>query len=877
MKKTSIALSFVFILLSVNHSYGFIENRLQWWQVRLAKLEAERARVESSDLAPSILGVIDRDIDRARAIIDVFEGEMNHDGSLTHRTRLISDADIAAEAREVVPPLCSLRLLEVFVRDPDGDDAMAAAREAIARRIDELALHYLGVRSDELAARIMREDMRAEEWKTLALEVRAGSVIAGRTAFEEQAINGTVAAVSMKLRKKNNTVNGRELRTLAIDAARDYLGDCGEMDRSLDSAALAASWAWKRREALIERDLAALKRIMALPGIPAATPPERLRQFLRTPADLEPVLFRIHDAIAAPAPSPAAASYAHAGGAPLLEIPALPDAAALLEEIAGIRTASLHAITGRENIGLAGDLDVRIRGIIERGTGEAQRVFGREQEKARAIAEKSGPRPVMANEQEFNRARRLFEEQRTVLDECRARTVALAEIVSDAKKMPGVEIAARYRYLLERNHEYLALAADLIAASGPTSRLGGTGEHKRYGLCINGTSELIRSIGSSLRIDTGDRPYLSREEIGAIRALTSEFVASMQRIRGGIRQNIAEYGRARSIAAGAELRGNERLKEKIAQDDVDAQRAHAEDCVALHKQFAYGEEMISRYAERYTTFLKEARACAVSPDLERALGMNSVLAAIGGFDGERLHRERASKQYLRKESAVALARLQTLLRYYKKNGVRLLDAPSQEEIASIESGPGPAPQARIDAWTMNEQNMAEIDAKATQKLSMMLNRKRTARVMQGKAPAPAGETSRTVTIHDPDISFAVPAGWAEETVGYAEAFQGVVKSFSAGAGGPSFKLVRLPMESDDMKEAAETWVRKSGCELVEKRWERTPEDEYLWIIGKDGDRNISETCSLSRDGFTLLITGKTSRDRYPRFRAYLRKIVESIN
>ena len=877
MKKTSMVLSFIFFLLSIDNSYGFIENRLQWWQVRLTKLEAERTKIQAATPGSAIISVIDKDISRARAIIDVFEREMKHDGSLTHLSRVITDADITAEAQKVVPPLCALRQLELMVHDQDGADAVAAARDAAERRIATLTRQHFGVESDELAKRIMNDDIRAAEWKVLALEVQAGNALAGRGRFEEQALKEITAAVSAKIKEKNGTANGRELRTLTVSAAHEYLDGCGMPDRSRDDDALAASWTWKRKEALMEREFAGYKKILALLGNPAGAPLDRVRQYHRNPAELEPVLFRTHPAMTIHEPVPVTASAGRTAGATTLEIPALTAETPLREEMGRVRKAALLSVTGREGPAFINELDARLKALIQRGTESAQHIFAREEERVRLLREKKGSRAVITNEQEFNEARRIFNDRRASFEECRSRTVAIAGISSEGKKMTGDEIMTRYRYLLQRNREYLGLAGGLVAESARVSSFCGPQEQKRFGLSMNGTSVLFRSVGSTLGIDRDDRPYLSKEEVGAIRGLTSEFIGSMQQMRGDIRQRYEEYGRSRSRAAGVELKGNESLREKIAQDDIDAQREHAADCAELYRHYAYGEEMIGRYAERYVSFVKEARTGAVSPVLESAVKMNSILASLDGFDGGRIRKELSEKRYLRSEAKSALARLQTLQQYYKKNNVRVPDAPVPEEITVIEKSFSAVPQARIDSWTMNESNMEEIDAKAARKLSMMLNRKGPARNKQAGGAVPDGDRRRTVTLQDPDLSFAVPAGWAEETVGQAEAYQGVVKSFNTGEGGPAVKLVRLPMENDDMKDAAENWVRKSGCVLIEKRWEKGPEADFLWIIAKDGDKNISETCSLSRDGFTVLITGKASRERYPRFRANIRKIIDSIN
>jgi hypothetical protein len=880
MKKTHIALSLILIFLSMDQTYGFVENRLQWWQVRLQKLEDEKALVQkNSGLDSRILGIIDNEIGRARAIMDVFEREMNKVGSLTHRTRVMTETDIAADVRTVVPPLCALRLLELMVCAAGNDASAAAAHEAVERRLGGLIKRHFGADGPELARRIMGEDIAPNDWKVLAVEVRAGSVISSRRRFEEQALGNITAAVAARLREKNNSANGRELRSMTVTAALEYLRgrDLPDLTRAGDDA-LAASWSWRRIESILERDFAGYKKVMALLGKCEGVPLERIRLYHRNPVELEPILFRTEPSDPQPAHNPEAKGAGRGGAAPAMEIPAFPPASAVLEEIGKIRKAALLSVTGREDRKFFDDLDASMSAVIKRRSEGAKNVFFREEERVRLLGKKEGACPAVSNEREFNEARKIFNERIATFNECRTNSLRVIMTASEGKKLAADEITARYRYHLQRDGEYLRFTRDLAAASAPVSAIGAPPEHKRFGLCLNGISSLFRFVGSGLVVDRDDRPLLSKNDISVIRGLTAEFAGSVQALRSDIRNSWAQYGRSRSSAEGAEKTGSGHLKEKIAQDDIDAQRAHASECAALYETFGYGEEMISRYAERYASFLKEARTGAVSPGLEYAAKMNSLLGSIDGYDGVRINRELATKRYLQKETKTALSRLQTLLQFYRKNGVRVADAPPQEEITALEHRLGPSPQARIDSWTMNESNIPEIDAKAAKKLSMMMHHKEFTRDKKTAGGAELqGGGARTVTIQDPELSFTIPRGWEEETVGQTESYQGVVKSFNPGGGCPSIKLVRLPMESDDMKETAENWVRKSGCTPVEKRWVKGPENEYLWIIAKDSDKNISETCSVSRDGFTVLVTGRASRDRYPKFKAQIRKIIDSIN
>jgi len=184
---------------------------------------------------------------------------------------------------------------------------------------------------------------------------------------------------------------------------------------------------------------------------------------------------------------------------------------------------------------------------------------------------------------------------------------------------------------------------------------------------------------------------------------------------------------------------------------------------------------------------------------------------------------------------------------------------------------------RIDAWIMNESNFTEIDRNAALKLSLILDRGTRARGKAAGESAKSSSEERTVIVLDePGLSISIPRGWDEQEIGDTERFQGIVRSFHNDDGVSSIQLVRLPLENRDAKETAEEWLQKAGCNLVEKQWQKTNDLDCLMILSSDRKRNVFQTCALSKDGFAVLITGTTARDRYPSFKTQFMKIIGSV-
>ncbi len=882
MKKIRITASILMVLVFLGSAGAFVEKRHQWWEVRLKGLEAEKARLQSRAVLDSrVLGVIENEMNRARDIIAVFEGEMRNDGSLTHETRTMTGEDMAAEARSTVPPLFALHLLEALVREGGTGPAAAAAQEAAEKRLSAMVRNSFGEQSPDLVRRIMEKDITGNEWKALALELFIGSMMASRKAMADHAVADVAARVARALKEKDYRANGRELRLLAVRAAGEYLAGCSARDIPRDSAALEASWTWRRIEAGLARDFGACKKIVAMVRDPALTRGavslERIMYYHRNPADLESLLFR------GQRPQPGIAKSAEQkgkrwpAGAVIMDIPSPVNAAAVMDDLDRIRRGAVGAITGREDEQYFAGLEQSMAAAVSRHSAAVKNRFFREEERVRLLRNKGGETLQVANEKEFLEAKRRFTDTMALIGEYRKKSIECIAVVSEGRAMSSSAIAERYRYRLRRSEEYLRFAAALVDECSRLSSVEDPRVHQEYAAVMSRIGSFLNSIMAGPALERNDQTHLTKRDMGTIRELKSGFNVTAGSIRAEISAFHGTYGIKRSAAAGTAGKSREHLKETIAQDEIDGLFRYAVECVELYEQYRYGETSLYQYADLYRAFLKQARTGAPSEALGRALKMSSLLVSLDRFDGARVSRELATKQYLRNEAKASLARLAAMLKFYKKNGVTFKDAPGAEEMASLEKRISLLPMVNIDAWVMNESNFREVDKNAARKLSLILNRRElfsvNSKAGDGKSqPQPLPVISLT----EPELSLTLPRGWEEDTIGEADAYLGIVKSFHSGDGNSSVRLIKLALDSGAMKDTAEGWIEKSGCSLVEKRWEKAGDVDCLWILARDKNKNILETCSISRNGYAVLISGKTSRNSYAAFRVQFRKIINSL-
>lgn len=873
MKKIQISIAFLMVMVFLSTANSFVEKRLQWWEIRLKSLEEEKQRVTADTaLDRRVLAIIDHEMDRGREIMAVFKSEIKNDGSLSDEKKVMAESDIIAEAKNTVPHLFALHAFEGAVRESEKGSA-DNVRDAVRQRLAGMIRTAFSRESPELVKQIMERRISRDEWKSLSVEYYLGSIMVSRKASEEHAVADIAARVSAALKNTMYRASSRELRCLLIRHAIEYLGECDSHMAGVTSAALDASCIWKRKEAQLARDFTAYKTIMAMADPPGNLPLERTMFFHKNPLELDSLLFKGQHPRQEKKQSPMNAR----NGSVTMEIPGAIDIEIILDEIDRLRKGTIPVLTGREDPAFFDQTARHFTAAINRRIAPVHKRFSREEERIRLLRKKDGKALLIANEDDFIEAKNNFQAARSLIEGYMKKSIDYLAAVSRGRSVPSASIVEEYGYRIQRDREYLRFTAGLVEECSLLSSADDPRVHKRISYAVLRAQSFFDFINRTLVLERDDQTHLTKPDLAAIRELKTGFTGTVNSFRGDIRNSYSHYSRMRALAAGSEKKKRGSLQDTIAQDEIDGLYRHVGECVELFEEFHYGEKQLYRYAEQFATFMKEARSGAPSRALERTLSAGSLLTSLDNYDGSRIMREFTTRRYLRNEAQASLARLAALLEFYKKNRVVFKDSPSPADMAALEGRLAAVPHIRIDSWIMNESNVAEIDTKAAKKLSLILNRRELASGGSIRPRAARQENSGLlITIKEPELSLAFPRDWEEESVGEAETYLGIVKSFHSGDGASSVRLVRLPLDKDDMKNTAEGWIQKSGCTLVEKRWERTGDCSYLWILAKDKNRNIHETCSVSKDGYALLITGQTSRDQYVKFKAQFKKIIESV-
>ena len=101
---------------------------------------------------------------------------------------------------------------------------MRATVKAALREITAAAFARDGAELDRFVEAIMKEDIRPDDWKNIAIELGLGRIIEDGPRFREQTRRAVMDAVTREMTVRNNRANTFELRALVVRSARNSRG-----------------------------------------------------------------------------------------------------------------------------------------------------------------------------------------------------------------------------------------------------------------------------------------------------------------------------------------------------------------------------------------------------------------------------------------------------------------------------------------------------------------------------------------------------------------------------------------------------------------------------------------------------------------------------
>jgi len=871
MKKTALLVFLTAIISAAAYSDSLVENKGQWWKIRLQKLAEEKKSLSAAKpaCAPEVLAAVDFEIAETEAIIPIFEAYKSDRGSLTDETREFSENEIASITDGIFIPMFSLYYLDSVLSDINGAAGVEKAKKAAVEKIASMLSSRFGREWGGLSAAMAAEDITQNEWKNMGAELFISAAAGGSSAAVK--INRGIVLSAVRGRACART-NRKDLASLVEKTVSEHLKN-RDLVSDIPSGAgkIEDSATWTAVEARLKKDMDNYGKIMGMLEGPDRSTPRWVRYYSSRLNELESALFNgrhgnyLYDA----GPGEIHDLSKHRG-ALVMTIPESPDFDAALSEIDRTRKTVIHSINGSEEAGFFKEAETKFSNIISKHTGAAKDAFDSEEKKA---LESGGPDRA-ANAAQFAESRRTFEKRLALLGNYVKKNMEFLRWLSSSKKADPEGLKSLYSARTARADSCVKFIAGLFK-SASSAASPGLQAVKKLETAFRKTDSFFRLMTAVAEIEKSLSKQLGPRRVREMREMKAAHLNGLKTARMDMRSRLSELESRYGSLSKSSMESSSSLREKIVQNEIDALYKIASNYSRAYGSLNYAEDALMLYFERFNSLKHAAETGAASADLDVAVKKGSVFQAVSGFDMGRIMRERRAKEFLSREAKASHARLVSAAAGFRKGPSHPKDLPTKEEIDSLTAPLKKTFVVRIASWRMGESNLEEIDRKAAKLLADTVHRKAWAgdRNGTGNRTTPGGMVIR---ISDPAVTFEIPAGLTEGTVTDLDRESGVVKSFASRDRESVVSLIMVKTAKQDPKRAMESWMKKKGVKAVKERWGKNEGGEYFWTISRDGDKNILETYSFPGSGCAIIVAGKTTREKYPLFREKLDAIAGSL-
>ncbi|HOO70485.1 MAG TPA: hypothetical protein PK926_01910 [Spirochaetota bacterium] len=870
--KRLIGLIFISALLLISvEARAFLSQRLQWWKVHSARLDQEQERTaKNRSIDPAVTELLKKQQDGAREILSVFDRALGGTANLTQIKKTFSAEELSEITKATTEPLLNLALLELLVNQSGDRKNIAAVQTLFTKHLAALSLQA-GSAAPAHSCGIITRSISPEEWKIITAEHYLCSILEHGDDVLREIQNAVNASLAEEMNKIGKTTRSR-IESMAISETLSLLAQ--KIPPEIETEPVATtntSWYWKKITGDLNNFVTAKNELDALmpdEGKKTCAPVNPLTAVV----ELERLIFdrRQKDIL-----QHAKSTFPAQSESDYHSIPTESNIESLLLKINTMRKSRTGSITGRETQDFFDDFRKDLDTAIDAKFSYVKKYL---EEEKKTLLPQNAQAGHDSDAVKENAGKCLLALEYVSAVEKQVRDYAdasysFAEWLYRKTQRENIHIASTYRYGIEKNGQYVALLQKIIGGCSDMAAWENEKLHSRYSVAVNRSSNLVRFIDSALSPDMESLRALSAKEIRECRTLKHEFHLAAQNSLVEINRLHQDYIKRKSQASTLMRNSATDLKEKIAQVEIDHFCATAQQFADAYDRFHYDEDALSSYRETYTRLRAVAAKGTEDPDLNRALITRTLIPLCADFDEKKFILERNTKKFIQKECEIALARISTMLKFYRRQGISIEISPLQEEIDSIKSIISRKRAATIASWKMNEFNYHEVDAKACQELARIA---RYAAFKKSKDSPEKEKPNRTVTVPGSEISFHLPGSWVETEPGQVDSIKGMVAAYSNSLLGSSIEVSLVTDDHKNAQEISAEWIRKEGMRLIRGKWINKDGLYYYWGLAKEGKMKIIETYAAKHNSKVIIITGETTRDRYAEFSRALGHMINSL-
>jgi hypothetical protein len=840
------ALLSMLILSTAAGAYADTAKRAQWWKLRAESSQKERDELSKKGASPLLLDLLEKETVRSNELAVKAAPE----GGSTPSPVTIREA-----AAKIVPDAFAAWSLRYLV---SGRKNMADPIRVLAAELRRVYAEK-GIEADaRYAEEAVKKALNAEERDYCRLEYQLLSLNSCMEKIIPGATEAIIASAAEQAAASPSTTDPYAAAAAAADRYFRSFDFAGSLNTG--STAAAASWCRMKAEHALRRDAERLSAASEFTALTAAGfDAARIDALCSRQSDFEKIACaKLSTRLMDTAPFDIETTQT-------AERPKEPDTASLFAEMDKIRNAALH---DQSSVDVAiQKADSEMLAAIAKYMKPSTDAFFRQEEKMKILAGED-PAEVKEKASPLSRAKEQLKEKIRKANLYRTASLHLISFIR-TRSGTSAQAFALYEKRLDAARQYLSMLCALDGKAAGCSSYPSDSAKIYEGLHARERA-LFDYVQSVSAVTAAERRLMDKGEIEAALKLkslfTKDYAAALTLISG----NRAKTSLGSISVARSEIGRSDRDDAAFAKIETAALAESLElwsnAASTLEKTFTAFES----YALLYTRLESQAREGALTDELQRAVKEESLLPQIRQFSAADIAREASERAFIRKTIQRNIAQLKTLADYYARRKISCADIPAPATLKEMEKKAGQSPAAAIGDWTMTEGNFAEVDRKAAKVLSNL--RKRSAWSTGEKSSVRAADVKKG--IDQAGISISIPEGFEEQPVG-GRGDETLLRRYASIDNLSTISVSLVPLDGKTEREAAEEWTAKQGKTIVRSSTGKISTGSFYWNISKDLHRNVAESWAVARGEKLVIITGETSKDRYPFFKERISAVFKS--
>ncbi len=845
----------LFFLTVLGSAEAFFAQRISWWTLRLDELESRKKAFESKKngaIDNGLYALFEKDEARCRETIEVLKKNTAVDG-----TPLTIEA-IRANIHQSLLPIYSLRFFEIITETAGREATRTNAKNVLTDAIKNVFLGDAKTAGDAPLENITPATLSNEEADLLALELSIGSIMEEFDPLYRKIAEAIEQDIVARGKKQGNTI---EIPNLSAIIRQKAVEKCMELVEPADyGTALQKSGTWKRYSATLTHSVSLIDDVRRyLENAGASSKAEKARYYLHNLASLDKIVF---DAESEKAIAEFDQKLQNKNSIKSAETFPIPAPSKVINALDARRRKLLSGIAGNEN-----------REFFEKAAAALNEAVAhclRSSEKSIDACKKT----ECVSSSEISEAEEKISKLRDFSSSYIDTSMAFLEWASKSRSVDPKRLIDNYRYSTERSGAYMNFLRSLAGKSISITMFDNAEIHLKFVVGVKKSSKVIAILQQIKFPESSLFQSLTNKDITMLKKHKSELSETAQKTQRDINTALASYQTRMEEIAKKRQGKSSKLEAGLAQYDMDQLIITLREFASYYSTLLYSYTALKRYAEEYRA-VESPKDPADVNTRARAIRLGRLIPLIDDFDSERIKRELAVKNYLKKEIRSLMAKVRSLAVYYRQNGFSVGSLFTTEDSDKIAELLERQPRAEVGDWIMTETNFEEIDRKAVKKLALSAIKKDWKLDESGKFI----DTEKTdVLIESHGIRMSLPGIWIEEPIDEYLSERKITKAYHSRDGSVSIYIATGTLaEGTTLYDHSATWHHKLGSKIVKSAPGRVGEFEYQWVLARDPKNRVRESYTLKTgSGEVITVSGQSPKERYNFFHKKMDLIKESF-